>query len=967
MDGQLTQVSSISYKSLRNSPNGSLGSVSKSTNLVIPIATPEEALEALRNEPDYQVLISALRQISQQSSNFDISSPHPVSAQLVHVLISEIVPSFWEVLSRSTNKCPPALRLLVSCLQNVTSLNSVILHLKKFTQQSKDLTSAATQGLSIQEYLKIYLNLLEVVLRDDEIIEKIWKDTIKKTGSPVELRILWKEVLVTIGSGKIVGIASEAETVLRNLSKHVIHKHWVTDGRQYSLWLARNITRLSGNVSMISEVEWKCCGDLMSKALSLGYSDCVVKEVITTLLLQEENRSSQFSRLCANLSSSDLRKIVNSTLSICSKLELHSNSAINEDQWWKSDIASVSALAALISAVISENEEAKNHLITWLTNDSGAGITNGVRLRRSVIAALIKDKCCIESIFEKCLENFSDVLYIRHTSSLQQEVQCQVLLLAAGYLHRQSPLRLRMTMKSGGNLSVVSNRLSMSSARARFLGMVVGEALSSVVDKPENQLDFKIDEMKTSEAKWYKSLLEVSDSVGSLDHLKFLEEIQEQNISKKSDNNQSTKLQHSLLSTSTKIKFIEDINATRENLINDGLESYSKPDSDPEDSDDDPTLVNRNKVLAPVYIRDLISYLRNTDSYDHQKLGLFTAASLIQRKANFGTEVSDHAEELATILVGIQDKYNIENFSSMRLEGMITILVALPSKMGQWFSNTFFEGDYSISQRSSILTALGLSAREIGGLGSLDKHSLLQNQSMKASFPSKTLPPSMEKYYLPEDSTKVDILSNQLEKDIIKPMANSLANKLSGPSVLKIRLFSSRPEVEKNRPKPKVNGLSKIAGDYFFFPLARRFSLYFNSHTASNRSIIFQPFLLSHFIKTLTLILHAAGPYSPSLPQTTTEFWDLLLGLRVTAREERIVCEALCFAFLTLLELNSEKKEFVQGHGKQLLETQGWIRLIFEALGDGDEDERCKVLAAGCIVRIQEIVETYQKTLLGTL
>ncbi|EHL03616.1 putative DNA replication checkpoint protein tel2 [Glarea lozoyensis 74030] len=179
-----------------------------------------------------------------------------------------------------------------------------------------------------------------------------------------------------------------------------------------------------------------------------------------------------------------------------------------------------------------------------------------------------------------------------------------------------------------------------SSTRARFLGMVVGEALSSLVDKGENKMDFKVDEMQTTEAKWYKSMVNVADKAGELELLRS----RVTTVIQKSKTQPPPAKKPSTLNSSSKISSIEEIESDEEEGTDnsedddDDLVPYGKPESDAEDSDEDATNVVRNKPTAPVYIRNLITYLRNTESYDHQKLGLSTAASLIRRKANFGTE-----------------------------------------------------------------------------------------------------------------------------------------------------------------------------------------------------------------------------------------------------------------------------------------------------------------------------------------
>lgn len=535
-------------------------------------------------------------------------------------------------------------------------------------------------------------------------------------------------------------------------------------------------------------------------------------------------------------------------------------------------------------------------------------------------------------------------------------------------------------MRSGSHLSVVSNRLAASSPRARFLGMVIGEAMSSLVDKGDKIMDFKIEDTKTSEAKWYKSLVNVSDTIGNLEPLKstFVPKISKATKAAKT----KPVSKPNPLKGNSKIISIEEIEDDDEvESDDDGLTPYAKPDSDVEDSDEDPTLVIRNKPTAPVYIRDLITYLRDTENYDRQKLALSTAASLIRRKANFGAEVSSHAEEIATLLVGLQDKYDIENFQEMRSQAMIAILIALPEKMGQWFSKTFFDGDYSLAQRAAVLTTLGLGARELGGHGSEDKSlaNATGSSSSSSSFPSKKLPEAMHKHYsltpsktaltaLSATANPVEALTSSLQKTFLAPLAAQTADSLSGPNILKVRTFSSRLEVEKKRKKPISNTLAKIVSTSFFFPLTGRFFIHLKAYGSNSSSnIAFQPYLLSLFLKTLSIILYSSGQSTLSLPQMTSEFWDLCLGLRMQAMTDTVVQEALLFSFMTILEINDgDLRGLAERHGRELLETREWVDGVFKGIGTGsEEDEKRRLLAAGVLVRIGECVEKWQRLMVG--
>ncbi|TVY48994.1 DNA replication checkpoint protein [Lachnellula occidentalis] len=987
MEGLLNPVST-SYKSKDTKEDAILVEVPRApkaiTKPTFQASNPEEALEILKNEPDYEALISTLRSLGKSNHDFNITSPSPVASQIVRVLVSETLPNYWDVLYESEKNSKgakqrksrrlPDLELFLTCLRSVTGLNAILLSLKRDIQLSKE-TKKAVGGPNVQDILTVLLQALSALLEQDQSVERIWSAIWFSSDPPQKQRTIWNEFLGLVGGGKILGTAAEAEDIVNDLSQNIGEKYWIADGSLYSSWLARNVSYWAKSLPTDSANGWKCCSELLTKTFRLGYTEKTVNGLLKSLLLQSQGDSTRFTHLLSSLPSFEQRNVLYALLQIISKEHLSTTITTEADSsWWKSDAKVVSGAAGLIKSLITNEESRKTQLLSWLTSSTGAGVGEGIAIRRAVVAALAEDKSDMETVLEKSLQQLGDQLYIKHAPTMQQEVHTQVLLLAAGQVRRKAPLRLAMMMRSGAHLNVVTNRLGSSSPRARFLGMIVGEALSELVDKGDKKMDFKVDEMGTAEAKWYKSLANVSDTIGPLDLLK--SGVVALPSKRKSQLRPSKPVKKPPpFNGSSKIISIEEVDDDDEEgeSDDDDLVPYAKPDSDPEDSDEDATNIIRDKSTAPVYIRDLITYLRDTDNYDRQKLGLQTAAPLIRRKANFGTEVSSHAEDIATLLVGIQDKYDMDDFQDMRLQGMIAILVALPLKMGQWFSKTFFDGDYSISQRASVLTTLGLGAREIAGF-SEEASSLTSSKPQPVpSFPSKTLPENMHKIYASPpspakrqlQSTPISTLTTQLSKTMIAPMAASLADKATGPNILKTRTFSSRMAVEAERKKPTTNALAKVVADGFFFPLTGRFFI----HLKARSNIAFDPFLLALFLKTIALLLHASGPNNMSLPQMTSEAWDLLLGLRTQATSDAGVLEGLLFAVMVLVEVNSDKRGLVEGYGRQMLEMQGWVEGVFGRLQGvgGEEEEKVRVLAAGVLVRIRECVEKYQTLLLGDL
>lgn len=419
----------------------------------------------------------------------------------------------------------------------------------------------------------------------------------------------------------------------------------------------------------------------------------------------------------------------------------------------------------------------------------------------------------------------------------------QILLLSAGYAHRLIPQHLHRLARSSPFLNGVSNRLGASSSRARFLGMVVGESISGMTDKDGKPMAFGVEETGTEEALWWKSIHTVEDTIGEVSGL---DGIRGEVVLRRKKEGGKLGVQQSSV-----VRVIEEVEDEEESE-DDEFRPYPKPDSDAEDSDDDPTLVNRKKDTAPVYvspppppsphsllhtisltppsyIRDLITYLRATDSYDRQLLALQSAAPLIRRKTAFGKELSDHATELTTLLTGLNDKFDMDNFQEMRMQALIALVVALPQLVGGLLARGFFEGDYSLGQRAGMLSAVGMGARELAGIDDGDLPLSEVSGKGKSAvtgemFPSKRLTGRMHETWSGKRGVvgPLDRITGGMEKMMISPMAAEAADRVSGPNVLKVRTFSSRIEVEKRRVKPVESRLGRVVAEAFFFPLTGR-------------------------------------------------------------------------------------------------------------------------------------------------
>lgn len=231
-------------------------------------------------------------------------------------------------------------------------------------------------------------------------------------------------------------------------------------------------------------------------------------------------------------------------------------------------------------------------------------------------------------------------------------------------------------------------------------------------------------------------------------------------------------------------------------------------------------------------MRDLITYLRDTENVERYHLAITTAPSLIRRKTGFGSELAEQIEELALTIVGLQNDNNHPQFHESRLQSMIALIVSQPLKIGRWFTAIFFDGDLSQVQRSAVLTALGLSAREIAGNGDADAKALGLPALKDTSFPSKRLAPALEAMFTGPNESPIAVLTREMSRTSLEPLAADAADTFTGPNALKVRTFSSRMEVEKKRQqreaerqKATIKDLHKVLTEGFFYPLQGRFEI----------------------------------------------------------------------------------------------------------------------------------------------
>ncbi|KAJ5679235.1 hypothetical protein N7462_007479 [Penicillium macrosclerotiorum] len=1001
MDGLLTAVKTVKRGS--DPPLVPIESQSRKGALVRPSIDQDQdislrqIIDSLQSHPDQNELLAVLAALdplnaSRRAKDLDIRVPGPSSAQILQLLVSTSIPNHWASLNAKesrtkTSKCRAA---LLRCLSSVAGLGSLVAQIRSLIVTSQAMGYQA-EGSSSHLVIRDLLSVLAALLEPSDFISRVYGDIIFLNENQTKQQVAWREFVSLIAGGKILSTAAEA-IAIANISDTVSSFSWVGDGPLFTLWLGKNITHLILKSNANNKNDWVSVAFLTGRALSLGYADQLARELYSGLLF-DQSSSKQFGILMEHLRQSEQLSLLEAIFRNIQRLYFpHDFSPTFGQEETTGSV--VPGVAALCSTILGDGPLLRHQVTDWLSKGQGGSIQT-VGLRRALIATYHDSTDALKTMLSRSLEQFADKFYIKHAPGITQNANAQLILLAAGQLNRHSPLQVQDIGRSGTFLNAVSNRLAASSNRARLLGMIVGTGISDLVEEPGKSMKFDLEEMQSDEARWYLTLTKLVDEVGPFESIKELQNTQETSSRQFHESHSNLREKPTAAFNppqTSKIVAIEEISDSGEETEEDeDLIPYEKPDDDAEDEDEDPTLVQRNKPTPPVYIRDLIQYLRDNENVESHQLAISTGPSLIRRKIGFGTELSEQVEELALILVSLQDDSNHPQFHELRLQSMIALIVSQPLKMGRWFTAIFFDGDLSQVQRSAVLTALGLSAREIAGNGEEDSKALGLASLGDTSFPSKRLSPALEAIFMGANESPIATLTREMSRTSLQPLAANAADQIAGPNVLKMRTFSSRMEVEKkrqareaDRKKNIVKDVYKVLAEGFFYPLQGRFEIMmiqFSTSSAPSYNPFFVPHILTLFLQTLSLILSTAGPHSPFLAGFTHETLSLLLSLHTAPiSSETTVTAALLNLFLAVVDVNiafgtSGEERLVTEYATQVMELREWASSVFDRLPSGgkvaatgpsaDPQEQVRTLAAGVMVRLGEVIERYQGRLMG--
>lgn len=416
-----------------------------------------------------------------------------------------------------------------------------------------------------------------------------------------------------------------------------------------------------------------------------------------------------------------------------------------------------------------------------------------------------------------------------------------------------------------------------------------------------------------------------------------------------------------------------------------------------EDLDDISTYTaKKDKVQLPIYIPDLVTYLRAHDDAEKLAMALSEAETLIRRKATWGTELSDNAVELTFILSGLQDNFELANFEERRRAALTALLSCSPERCAPTLIEQYFTHSYSVQQRYAMLSSLALSARELAGLPSLLPTSA-QEATIESdvSFASQRLPDKLHNHFLS--------VKQKTQQNSLPTVGQSRELDAITASITRAALSSSREQAEATIPqanrekmltvRKKQGGIltssaakptqasakpafSSLATQTFMMPFINRFWLYLRDAATSpqQRQIgpfaggggagvptLLDPIVLSKCLGTLSVLIDASRNSPHFLAVLAPETLELVLALRDTGASEAVRTSLLQLALVVLDTSTSIDggRTLARDFGKLTWQIKDWAEETWSAKeqsGAGRIDGEGRA-AAGLLLRVDGVVQ----------
>lgn len=240
----------------------------------LDLNSAEKIAKTLKNQPDISTVLEILKHLaaaSKKADGFNLVTPSPIAAQIVDTLVISTIPDYWRADRGNVTLEIVKLRSqLTACLRTPNGLGAILSRLRPLIADCRH-KKAVEKTRDPSVHIEDLLDVLEKVLRWRGLSHSVWKGIKRHAQNDTQRKLMWREYVTQIASGKLLSAVAEAEAVLKERGSER-KPCWLGNGEEYASWLGGNISEcLLGGMDAGAESR-AAVSELLSKALGLGYA-----------------------------------------------------------------------------------------------------------------------------------------------------------------------------------------------------------------------------------------------------------------------------------------------------------------------------------------------------------------------------------------------------------------------------------------------------------------------------------------------------------------------------------------------------------------------------------------------------------------------------------------------------------------------------------------------------------------------
>ncbi|KAJ8661851.1 hypothetical protein O0I10_002179 [Lichtheimia ornata] len=671
---------------------------------------------------------------------------------------------------------------------------------------------------------------------------------------------------------------------------------WYQDTNFYPL-----VAKQLGHAVRVESNQSAFAGELLGKMMRQGYTDIIVSTLYPIALARIRQDPSKMGQAWADLW--EAATTMSTTEKLSEMMLLHVRHAINQET--AGDIQKAAFGLSMVLFSMHDKQKrlrlVEEFLSVAFIQMAKKRVASTVILRIAIAAAvhamgieyneqerlLVLDSIqMVDRLIQKLVDVWADPVFIMHGSHQEQEYITSGLLIAAGYLPKEQLQHVVFDTSLMAHIHRWFQSKDMTTAK---FGVVVAESISSLVDKEENWFHSGI--LDDEANKHFSELKKLNATRDALALVPLTEEGDVAYIveSEESDMEEEEELDPDAI---VSVDDQDDTETDESDLDAYPMEEESSEDEEGAYGQDKRT--KKSRARKPVYILDLINYLKDHDDPVKLEIGLKSAEELIRQKTGYGTELEDSAVVLARRLMDIPESYELPEMKIRQQHAITALIVAVPDRVAGFLIDALYGRNTSIEIKQVVLASIILGASE-----------------------SKHAAPHIE-----------------FERLSLEPPEQKIG---------KIRVFSRRMEVEKNKSTQR-NRLSGLAGSCFFFPLL--VGWWEGSQGRTKFWLGRDTILAERFVMALNVIMHCATN-TPDKRRIVMEYFEFALSLRY-ANIATSVVQALLTGIDIILNVSYQHQEklLLQDYTLQLAATKNWLEDIMELVNENELKEKAIRLLA---------------------